>query len=136
MDYKPAGFWIRFVATTIDSLIIAIIGFVLSYIFQDSPGDIDNSTSANIFEFVYSVVFIIYLTASKYKGTPGKLIVGIQVLSIYHEKIGIGRSIGRFFATILSGIIFYIGFIMAGFTEDKKALHDMICGTRVVYRKK
>lgn len=135
MEYKPAGFWIRFLATLIDSFIIAIVGLGLSFIFQDPPGDLENSVSANIFSLIYSVVCIIYLTASKFKGSPGKIFLGLQVVTVNKEKIGIGRSIGRFFAYILSGLLFLIGYIMAGFTEEKKALHDMICGTRVVYRK-
>lgn len=113
---------------------MAIIAFVLSYIFQDPPGDLENSTSANVFEYIYNAVFIICFTASRFKGSPGKMIMGIQVLTIAHERIGIGRSIARFFAYFISSIIFMNGYIMAAFTEDKKALHDIICGTRVVYK--
>ncbi|WP_446728107.1 RDD family protein [Peribacillus sp. TH14] len=47
-------------------------------------------------------------------------------------RIGFGRATGRYFATIISGMIFYIGYIMAGFTSKKQALHDMIAGTVVV----
>ncbi|TSB45913.1 RDD family protein [Alkalicoccobacillus porphyridii] len=135
MEHRPAGFWIRVAAALIDIIIISMAGQVLSYIFDEPHRNIDNSASANTFAFIYIVVCIIYLTASKYKGTPGKLILGLQVLTVDHERIGIGRSIGRFFAYYLSLIFFYIGFIMVAFTDEKKGLHDMICGTRVVYRK-
>jgi uncharacterized RDD family membrane protein YckC len=47
-------------------------------------------------------------------------------------RISFGRATGRFFAKIISSIILFIGFIMAGFTEKKQALHDMIAGTLVI----
>ncbi|MFP3508080.1 RDD family protein [Peribacillus sp. SIMBA_075] len=40
--------------------------------------------------------------------------------------MGFGRAAGRYFATILSGMIIYIGYIMAAVTSKKQALHDMI----------
>ena len=43
------------------------------------------------------------------------------------------RAIGRHFSEWLSSILF-IGYIMAAFDEEKRALHDRICGTRVVFR--
>jgi uncharacterized RDD family membrane protein YckC len=47
-------------------------------------------------------------------------------------KISYMRAAGRYFAKILSGIILYIGFIMAFWDDEKKALHDIICQTRVI----
>jgi uncharacterized RDD family membrane protein YckC len=41
--------------------------------------------------------------------------------------------VGRFFAKILSAMMLWIGFIIAAFDREKRALHDHICGTRVVY---
>ena len=44
-----------------------------------------------------------------------------------------GRASGRFFAKIITGLIpFFIGYIMAGFTEKKQALHDMIASCLVL----
>jgi uncharacterized RDD family membrane protein YckC len=43
-------------------------------------------------------------------------------------------SPGRFSAEILSGLIFYIGYIMVAFDSEKRALHDRICNTRVIYK--
>jgi hypothetical protein len=58
--------------------------------------------------------------------------VGIKVTGEDGQRISFARGIGRFFALILSTLILYIGFIMAGFTDRKRALHDMICSTLVV----
>ena len=58
----------------------------------------------------------------------------IKIVDSSGSKIGYGRATGRFFAEILSGMICYIGYIMAGFDDEKRALHDRICNTRVVYK--
>ncbi len=68
----------------------------------------------------------------KYGATPGKMALGLKVVRPNGGPIDLGRAVGRYFAKILSQIILYIGYIMAGFDAEKKALHDMICDTRVI----
>lgn len=82
---------------------------------------------------VISVLYYGLLTASKMQGTLGKKILGLKVVNEQGERVSVGQGIGRYFAYILSGIIFYIGFIIFAFGE-KKGLHDIICKTRVVYK--
>ena len=78
---------------------------------------------------IYEVFFLGLLSA-----TPGKLVLGLRVLDESGDKIGFVRAFFRYWARILSGCACYIGYIMAAFTENKRALHDMVCGTRVVHR--
>lgn len=82
---------------------------------------------------VISVLYYGLLTASKMQGTLGKKILGLKVVNEQGGRVSAGQGLGRYFAYILSGIIFYIGFIMIAFGE-KKGLHDFICKTRVVYQ--
>ena len=58
--------------------------------------------------------------------------LGLQVTDLEGRRISFGRASGRFFGKIISAMILYIGFMMAGFTEKKQALHDMIAGTLVI----
>jgi len=60
--------------------------------------------------------------------------VGIKVVRSDGRRISLGRGIGRFFAFLLSGLLLYIGYLMAAFTQRKQGLHDMICDTLVVDR--
>ena len=48
------------------------------------------------------------------------------------NRIYFGRANGRYWGKIISGLILGIGYIMAGFTEKKQALHDMMAGCLVV----
>ncbi|AIF42619.1 RDD family protein [Virgibacillus sp. SK37] len=139
-SYKPAGFWIRFLANLVDGVIISILALIIAVIIGDETffqGETtEDSISEGISTLLYSVVFIILFTASKFRGSLGKMVCQIQVLNQDMTQISILKSIGRYFSYILSAIPFMLGFIVAGFTENKKALHDFICGTRVVYRNK
>lgn len=67
-----------------------------------------------------------------WQGTLGKRILSLKVTDEAGNRISFGRATGRFFAKILSSMFCCIGFIMIGFTERKRGLHDMIAGTLVM----
>jgi uncharacterized RDD family membrane protein YckC len=75
-----------------------------------------------------------FFTASTYQATPGKMIVGIRVIDQRGNRISFARATGRHFAKFLSAIILAVGYIMAAFDEQKRALHDHIAGTLVTYK--
>jgi len=80
------------------------------------------------------VVFYMAFMHSRYGATLGKMAVGIRVITLDGRNPSFWRAFGRVFAEYLSSLCLYIGYIMAGFDEEKRALHDHICGTRVVYK--
>jgi uncharacterized RDD family membrane protein YckC len=141
---KPAGFWIRFLATLIDGILTSILAWIIATLIGDQTYfrsfDIFSSeygmtsTSDSIANLIYTIIFIIIFTASRYKGSPGKLVCRIEVLNTDMTQISFWKSVGRVFAYLLSTITLFIGFMMAGWNREKKALHDMVCNTRVVYR--
>ncbi len=80
--------------------------------------------------FLYEVIMIRY-----YGATVGKMAIGVKVIRTDGSDVGWGVSIGRYFMKIVSGMILAIGYIMAGFDDEKRALHDRVCDTRVVYKR-
>jgi uncharacterized RDD family membrane protein YckC len=74
------------------------------------------------------------MESSARQATLGKAVLGMRVTDLNGNRVSFGRASGRFFSKIISGMIMYIGYIMAGFTEKKQALHDMIAGTLVMRR--
>ena len=68
----------------------------------------------------------------RFGATPGKMACGLKVVRPDGEKITYGRAFGRTLASLLSGMIIYIGYIIAAFDEERRTLHDRICDTRVV----
>ena len=79
---------------------------------------------------VYSTLFL-----GKFGATPGKMVFKLTVVDASGGKIGYGRAFGRSCAEILSQLICAIGYIIAAFDDQKRALHDYMCNTRVIYNR-
>ena len=78
-------------------------------------------------------LYFAYLESGEKQATWGKQALGIYVTDLAGQRVAFGRATGRFFAKIVTGLIpLGIGFIMAGFTERRQALHDMIASTLVL----
>jgi len=68
------------------------------------------------------------------QATPGKLALGLRVVTEGGEPLGFGAATGRFFGKLVSGFTLYIGYLMVLFTERRQALHDKMAGALVVKR--
>ncbi len=117
------GFWIRFLARLLDSLILSAAGFFLSAVLRFEP----------FFWFPAAFAYETILTVT-HGGTLGKLALGLQVVTPQGARISYGRSAGRYFAQWVSALTLFIGYIIAAFDTEKRALHDIICDTRVIRR--
>lgn len=138
--YGYARFLTRFVAVFLDGIILGVGGmivtvpmaFLITSAMQNSPESVlllqvlNNVISIGI-AIIYDVFFI-----RKYDATPGKMAMGIKVLRSNGEKLSAGRIIGRYFAKWVSAIILMIGYLMAAWDDEARALHDRICDTRVI----
>ena len=149
-----AGFWLRVVAHIIDGIVLGVIFLVLFLIGLAFVGMGSMETMVRgmhngdgeppvalvlmlIFTFFLSIVaswiYSAYLESSPNQGTLGKMALGLIVTDLQGRRISFGHATGRFFAKIITGLIpLGIGYMMAGFTEKKQALHDMIAATLVL----
>lgn len=136
-DRKYGGFWIRVLAKILDTLFIQIgsliIGFIVGFIVPlVAPG---NAAAVSIAAMALSLIiwlWYITYTVAKYGATPGKMIIGYKIVRTDGSKLTYLRAFARIWAEMLSAIILYIGYMMAGWDKEKRALHDIICDTRVV----
>ena len=136
-----AGFWIRFAAKFVDGLILGIFFMVpLFWIGFKSASDptaaerlMGLQIGIQLLYFVANAAYNIFFIG-KYGATPGKMACKLVVVTGEGSRVSYGRATGRFFAEMLSGLICYIGYIMVAFDSQKRALHDHICNTRVVYK--
>lgn len=137
-----AGFWIRFVAKFVDWIIMMIISVLINFAFgtftpmaMNNPENITATMLPSILAMLlqWSIMFFYVIWfVGKHAATPGKMICGLKIVTPQNGKVTYMRAFGRCFAEILSGITLYIGYIMAGFDSEKRALHDRICATRVI----
>ncbi len=75
------------------------------------------------------------LMESKKGATLGKMAMNIRVTDLQGNPISFGRATGRYFGKILSGMILCVGYLMAGWTQQKQALHDILAGSLVVVKR-
>ena len=144
-----AGFWLRFVAYLIDVVVIwivflpiylilaAALGLNMGSIAQNPDAAALGSTVGILLgvEFLaVAGVWIYYalMESSGWQATIGKKVLGLRVTDLNGDKITFGRASGRFFGKLISSMILMIGYLMAGFTEKKQALHDMLASCLVL----
>lgn len=136
MEY--AGFWIRFGAKFIDGLIIGVVNMAINLVLGFTMDTSSDPSQAYIIlaisNFLQIAVAAAYTTwlLGRYGATLGKMACKIKVLTPDGGSVSYARAFGRYFAEILSAMIFSIGYIMAAFDDQKRTLHDRICNTRVV----
>ena len=142
----PAGFWIRFIAALIDGAVVIAIGSILwpllfseSYWVERTATFEDGGTATTfsvqpwhvLISFSYSTFFLAFWGA-----TPGKRLLGIRIYDRNgNPRLGLFRAALRTVSTALSALLLLIGYIMAGFRRDKRALHDLIADTYPTMRR-
>ncbi|HTW22300.1 MAG TPA: RDD family protein [Candidatus Baltobacteraceae bacterium] len=149
-----AGFWLRFVAYLIDAgLTLVVLGVIAAIffaivgvgVFRNLAQEGNGSNPAfpvailgiiwffSIVLIVASWLYFALMESSPRQGTLGKIAMSLAVTDMQGRPVTFGRASGRFFGKIVTGMIpLAIGYIMAGFTEKKQALHDMIASCLVV----
>ncbi|MBU6289829.1 MAG: RDD family protein [Chloroflexi bacterium] len=134
-DY--AGFWIRFFASLIDAIVSQIIALILGASAGATLGFLQVSLDA-ITIIGYGIglltqwLYYSLLECGPWQATIGKKLLGVIVVDEKGEQISFARATGRYLGKVISGVILGIGFIMAGFTARKQALHDSMAGTLVI----
>ena len=136
-----AGFWKRFAAFILDYLIVMVLGLVaggiVGFIYGMSVTPPDKKIAEALGAIAGLLVWWLYfaiMESSRKQATLGKMALGIRVVNLEGGHISFARATGRNFAKILSGLILMIGYLMAGFSARKQALHDMVAGCLVVVR--
>ncbi len=148
---KPyAGFWRRLLALLIDAFLLF---FVFSLIDEVTDGaatqdmlHIDPARTStreigfqlpltffgSLIAFLGSWLYYTWMESSSLQATFGKMAIGIVVTDLDGNPITFGRAARRSLAKFLSAITLFSGFLMAGTTPQKQALHDIMAHTLVM----
>lgn len=144
---KYAGFWVRVVASFIDSLVMIVPLWIISFVITivttgvafvgsgisegGSLGLLFGGSILNaVVIFGLQAIYFILQEGSVRQATIGKRLMGIRVYSSRGDRLTYGEATARYFGKILSSIL-YIGYIMVGVTQRKQGLHDMLIGSTV-----
>ena len=133
---RPAGFWIRALAALLDFLVFLLVQFSFGLIGGRVWGpDVASTPTFRpivvLFTFVFAGAYSTLLLALGGQ-TIGKMLVGVRVV-VGEEPPSIGAALLRFIGYFASLGTLTLGYVMAGLRQDKRALHDLIAGTRVEY---
>ncbi|MDB6139631.1 MAG: hypothetical protein JWO94_2703 [Verrucomicrobiaceae bacterium] len=142
------GFWLRVVASFIDGQVLSIVQLLISIAWMTFNGptaakaasaqpmmfDADEWKSilsavggGALLGILYSSVMV-----SLYGATWGKMALQLRIVAANGSKITAPRAIGRAFAEIINIATLDLGYLIVAFDVEKRALHDYICGTRVI----
>jgi len=151
---RYGGFWIRFGARFIDGIILMVpimivAALLIPNLFHVSQGgQMPNPAFAGV--GVVTLILVFWLGGACYEilmlkyrsATLGKIACGLKVVRSDDRSLGWGVCFGRFFMwnVVTSGVpylnfvLMVISSIMLGVDTEKRALHDRVCDTRVIYK--
>ncbi len=129
VDQRPAGFWRRLAAWLVDAIGIVILSVPVGVLTTSAGGTANGVFWEVIFiAIVYRVAFEV-LTGS----TPGGHLMGTRVLRADGTRISVGHAIFRTVADPVCLVATLgVGDALCGLTPGRRALHDVLSGTRVV----
>jgi uncharacterized RDD family membrane protein YckC len=135
-DY--AGFWLRAWAGAIDVALEASGALLLTFaidlalrrfgrLLGISPfvSKVATGMAFILILAVGSWLYCAFTESSSWRATVGKRVLGLQVVTADGDKVGFGQATVRHFMKFLSLFFLTIGFMMAGWTKRRQALHDM-----------
>ncbi|MGO9486203.1 MAG: RDD family protein [Rhodomicrobium sp.] len=146
VQLEYAGFWIRALAFIIDFMLMSALFVSVVIVVAINIGVIllsegySSSSAAEWFyrglapEAVLVILFYwLYYPSQAWQATPGKRICAIHIVRVDGGRVTGRLALKRMLAYLLSSIPAGLGFLMIAWTDQKKALHDIVCGTRVVH---
>ena len=150
----PCGFWARLGAYIIDVMIIGAIfqlvwmqlGDAQKWTLPLFPKEVtyatlqqfmqDSQTWTNHALPIFYPIFFLYdvLLNGRFGATVGKMAIGARIVLKDGSRLGYTRAAWRWLAARVSDLFFCAGYLLIGLRTDKRALHDLLAGTRVVYK--
>lgn len=139
----PAGFWIRLVGYTIDSILVLAFTFAVCIVFG-FPTVLDllaSDTGVLPVPGVYNTIIVSLVLGALYHGffessswqaTVGKKVLGLTVTTMDGERIGLVRAIVRYIPKILIVTLIPIAMVVVALNARKKGIHDFLADTRVL----
>lgn len=147
-SFARVTFWPRLMAFLADYIFLYVVFWALiapQFGWNAPPNMPDDSKPEEWTPFlkivmaqtaVFYMVRLVYetLLVGKYGATFGKMIIRAKIARNDGSELGYGFAFLRFIGKILSELACYIGYLLAGFRQDRRALHDILVGTQVIYK--
>jgi len=141
---RKGGFCLRFIAITIDSIIINVLSPILIFLGIIAMGLDSSGWETLDEEDLYKLLILLYLFktiiaiayCTYFHGstgqTIGKIICRLKVVRVNGESLGYRKAFLRWIGYVISSFVFCLGFLWATWDKNKQAWHDKIAGTYVI----
>jgi len=137
-ELEYVGFWLRFWATIIDTVLVTIILWPIVRAYRGAVywPDVYTYTGTGVrglfLQIVLPAVAVIIFWVTR-QATPGKMAIGATIVDAESgARPTTAQFIGRYLAYYVSTIPFCLGFIWVGIDARKQGWHDKLAGTVVV----
>jgi uncharacterized RDD family membrane protein YckC len=127
---RPAGFWVRAAAVLIDVVLVMVAEVLFGFALWAVPDDRLAYAASRAFRFLASPCYFVFLHWARGQ-TLGKMVFRVRVVTLAGGPLPFGISVLRHLGSWISAAILGVGYLVAAFRSDKRALHDLIAGTRV-----
>ncbi|HKC24628.1 MAG TPA: RDD family protein [Thermoanaerobaculia bacterium] len=136
---RYADFGVRFGAKLLDGVLMWIVNMAISFAFFGvlmrratlGQGFLAMQLALMAVELVVNAAYVVFFLG-RFGATLGKMALRLRVVNPDGSPISYGKAVGRYFAEMLSGLTLGIGYLMAGFDSERRALHDRVASTRVI----
>jgi uncharacterized RDD family membrane protein YckC len=152
---RPAGFWMRLVARGIDQVLLTFLFLAVwtpiatprHWEIPQFPSVLTDASfrqylqeCGNLGDKVIPILFpmvLVYevLLNGRFGATVGKMVIGAKITALDGSPVGYNRALLRSLAARLSDFLFFTGYLLIALRPDKRALHDLLAGTKVVYQR-
>lgn len=134
---RPAGFWIRAAAALVDFAMFFLVQISFGYVAALTVGPDAETVPLFVplvwlFTVLFAALYSTVLHARAGGQTLGKMLTGVRVTGVEGDALSIGAAFLRFIGYFASLGTLGLGFVMAGLRRDRRALHDLLAGSRVV----
>jgi uncharacterized RDD family membrane protein YckC len=147
VELPYAGFWVRAGAKLVDLIILNFLVLIAAGLMHKMPAvpvdpNMDDlkriidelgvlSQISIVISLVYSWIFV-----WRFQATPGKLVFGLKIVCADGSRLGPFRILFRFMGEMVNQMLFCLGYLFAAADNQKRAMHDFMADTRVVYKKR
>ncbi len=114
-----SGFFKRWLALVLDLVFLFIPLCLVSMIHPALNG---------IVYFFYVTFFV----SSAQQSTPGMAVLGLKITTLEGGRVSYQASVVRFLMSWVSGLCFFLGYLLYFVTSRKQTLHDIVAATVVI----
>jgi uncharacterized RDD family membrane protein YckC/DNA-directed RNA polymerase subunit M/transcription elongation factor TFIIS len=146
-EMEPAGFGPRFLAGLIDCIMLVVmagVSLVIATMITKLFGGLYGFPAYQKFVaqmilggLMTAALWAIYFSSwesGQNRGTLGKVAVGLMVMTDKGKPVTSKQALQRAAAGVVTCLTLFIGFAMCAFHDERRALHDILSKTKVVWR--